>query len=59
MLYISASPMQTVGKITHPKWNQIAPEKLVLTGFSDVCRSTLMKQRKKAKNQNLAIQKLK
>lgn len=51
--------MQTVGKITHPKRNQIAPEKLVLTGFSDVSRSTLIKQRKKAKNQNLAIQKLK
>lgn len=58
-MYLSASPMQTEGKVTHPKWNQIALQKLVLTGFSDLSRSTLIKQRKKAENQNLVIQKLK
>lgn len=59
MLYLSASPMQTVGKVTHPEWNQIALETLVVPGGSDVSRSTLIIQRKKAENQNLVIQKLK
>lgn len=57
MLYLSASPMQTAGMITHPNWNQAAPEKLVLTGFSVVSGSTLIKQRKKVGNQNLVTQK--
>lgn len=56
---VSFSITYANSKITHPKWNRIALEKLVLTGFSDVSRSTSIEQRKKTENQNLVIQKLK